>query len=593
MCGIVFAGGNLLTARDVEFFATLLYMDVVRGEHSTGVFAGYGFYDKSPFQVHIRKAAVPADIFLRTPSLWNEVKELKYPSPSNKTIMLSKTPKFLVGHNRYATMGEINDKNAHPFQHGAITLVHNGTLDNQSLLPDHTKFAVDSENIAHSINLIGIEETIKKLNGKFTLVWHDARDQTLNFIRNKDRPFHFAETHAGDWFGASEEDMLMWLCDRPKGPSVKRHFEAEVGVQYVFDVSDNNFKFKEERKHELPVFRTSYQGYQGSAGYAFQGYGRGYTYWDDDSYDNWGSQNPRRGAGTSNVTQFRQPESKVESKQSTSNASQATQDSLNKQLADYLDGNMKLGDTIQMESYQFDPYPNGPCGKITGYVADCSEYIEIQAPGFPKDNYVEGAIYEGEIVSCFVQNYCLHIIMKNARVPKQAEEQTMTVSNLLESMAERLEETTSVDDIDIGELIDLEEEAVQAVTEDGTLVSKKAWESDPALNCCAQCGSPIPWVEAETATIEKGNSFCKDCWEGRDNPKDGGSETIKVEEPVKTAREVLVIRKKLTNGMMVTRDVWNKMNVCFSCNCNIWWEEAEHAGFLMGRTFCPECLKND
>ena len=36
--------------------------------------------------------------------------------------------KYMVGHNRAATMGGIDTETAHPFQEGAITLVHNGTL---------------------------------------------------------------------------------------------------------------------------------------------------------------------------------------------------------------------------------------------------------------------------------------------------------------------------------------------------------------------------------------------------------------------------------------------------------------------------------
>ncbi|MFW3388022.1 UNVERIFIED_CONTAM: hypothetical protein RF648_18655, partial [Kocuria sp. CPCC 205274] len=180
--------------RDIDFFETLLYCDIVRGDHSTGVYSGFSFDPKEPVEVKIRKAAVPADVFIRKKGLWDEVKEEKRPATHNANATVTKLPKFLVGHNRYATMGEVVDRNAHPFQHGSITLVHNGTLDNQSLLPDHQKFAVDSENIAYSIDKIGIEETIKKLNGKFTLVWFDAKDQTLNFIRNKDRPFHFMET---------------------------------------------------------------------------------------------------------------------------------------------------------------------------------------------------------------------------------------------------------------------------------------------------------------------------------------------------------------------------------------------------------------
>ncbi|MFW3388445.1 UNVERIFIED_CONTAM: hypothetical protein RF648_20880, partial [Kocuria sp. CPCC 205274] len=134
--------------RDVERFEQMLYMDVVRGEHSTGVFAGFRL-DKDNFAVQIEKAAIASDEYLRS-AYWKRVKEMRKPHATIQNSWSVTQPKFLVGHNRYATAGAINDRNAHPFNHEHITLVHNGTLDDQSLLPDHQKFAVDSENICYS-----------------------------------------------------------------------------------------------------------------------------------------------------------------------------------------------------------------------------------------------------------------------------------------------------------------------------------------------------------------------------------------------------------------------------------------------------------
>ncbi|MCS5737392.1 hypothetical protein, partial [Herbiconiux daphne] len=75
MCGIVFAGCNVMSSRDVDFFESLLYCDIVRGDHSTGVYAGFSMDAKQPVEIEIRKAAVPADVYIRRSDMWDQVKE--------------------------------------------------------------------------------------------------------------------------------------------------------------------------------------------------------------------------------------------------------------------------------------------------------------------------------------------------------------------------------------------------------------------------------------------------------------------------------------------------------------------------------------
>lgn len=650
MCGLVFAGSNTMGTRDVDFFERLLYCDIIRGDHSTGVFAGYHHFAGEPYEIRIRKAAVPADVFIRASrkelgrgdskeSLWEEVKVDKRKNPANNTLTVTKHPKFLVGHNRYATMGEIVDSNAHPFQHGAVTLVHNGTLNNQSLLPDHTRFKVDSENVAHAINVEGIEETIKKLNGAYTLIWHDARDNTLNFLRNKDRPFHFAETTTGDWFGASEEDMLMWLMERPKGPTPKRHFEAEVGVQYVFDVSNGGFKFKEERKHELPTFRYVYSGHSGYNSAWYNDY-------DDDYEERFNRRNP----ALSTVSNIRSTGSQNQTQGRSQNAEETQKDRLNALLESH-GISIKVGEWIFFESFQFDEYPNGSeKGKMTGFMNN-DEYTEVQAPGFAKGLYQENGAYRGKIISCYEMNYILHIVVGPAEPRFIPSGNVVTVSDMVQRMVngesgrveggtvfntpppeddEEDEQTVVVTPIPPAVDEDDDQEACAAITASGDLVTKKEWDCNGALNCCANCGSPIAWADAESTEIRQGNAWCQDCAAEIDEhgfPKDGGSErpsfqfkctscnylqhedlmsckdnvcvkcydknfkanNVRPFPRSEPAREVLSLRRKLQNGMSVNKAQWAKMCACNFCNQEIPWGKAHKTVFIGQRVTCDEC----
>lgn len=86
---------------------------------------------------------------------------------------------------------------------------HNGTLVNQGLLPDSTKFEVDSENILHSIEKIGVEDTWSRLHGAAALVWYEWDGNYINFLRNKERPMFITFTpDRKTLFWASESWML-------------------------------------------------------------------------------------------------------------------------------------------------------------------------------------------------------------------------------------------------------------------------------------------------------------------------------------------------------------------------------------------------
>lgn len=113
----------------------------------------------------------------------------------------------LIGHTRSKTVGEINNKNAHPFDFpGKVCGVHNGTLRNYHSLDGHKAGMVDSEVLYAHLSENGPQGTFSELEGAYACVWWDAANKRLNFIRNSERPL---------WFTWSKDlRMMFWASER-------------------------------------------------------------------------------------------------------------------------------------------------------------------------------------------------------------------------------------------------------------------------------------------------------------------------------------------------------------------------------------------
>jgi hypothetical protein len=194
VCGLVGVAG-FLGDTERSTFKELLIADALRGPHSTGLGV------------------------IQSPDLGSvfKVADLPYTLLDKEEVKKSMRQQGLawIGHNRFATVGEINASNAHPFIRGDVLGAHNGTLADQSLLPDHKLFEVDSENIMYSINESSLEDTVGKLHGSMALSYWDRRDNTLNFIRNLQRPLSLAWTKDfKSLYWCSESMMLEWVLSR-------------------------------------------------------------------------------------------------------------------------------------------------------------------------------------------------------------------------------------------------------------------------------------------------------------------------------------------------------------------------------------------
>lgn len=225
MCGIVavinkFTNG--FTQAQLDAFESLVYIDGLRGMDSTGVIK---VSNDGTFLT--LKGAVAGPNFLEEKQ-WETVRREAFTTGS-----------ALIGHNRKATKGTINDENAHPFViNDEFALVHNGTM-----LGDHTKYAkveVDSHAIAHYLHEHGVQGGVDELRAAYCLFWYDYRNKSVNVIRNPERPMCWMETKDAYYY-ASEAAFLDFVAKRHKLILLGEIQEQPEYVHSHFTLSDKSW----------------------------------------------------------------------------------------------------------------------------------------------------------------------------------------------------------------------------------------------------------------------------------------------------------------------------------------------------------------
>lgn len=214
MCGLVGIAGKLET-KDEKTMKAMFLLDYLRGPDSTGF------------------AAIRYDGDIKSAKISDHPLAL-FDSVRFKMALNGNLSTAFMGHNRAATRGKVTSANAHPFQYEHIVGMHNGTLDG---LSQHDlekeldmKFEVDSEAIIVGIAKLGVEKTMSLISGAWSLVWYDSKADTLNFLRNAERPLYLAYTKTFD--------RLFWASE-----SVAIDASVKLGGPYELYKDDKDYAF--------------------------------------------------------------------------------------------------------------------------------------------------------------------------------------------------------------------------------------------------------------------------------------------------------------------------------------------------------------
>ena len=189
MCGIAGVLSSILTRPEIDIFEQLMIVSTLRGREGAGIITVDANIDKkngfNPTRWH--KYTGSGAAFIDTKGYKDKVH--------------NRPKSALIGHCRLPTKGAAsNIENVHPHIIGELAGVHNGTMwsVNSKYLTDTQS---DSLALYKLISEQGIQEAVNNSSGAYALVWVDNANETINFLRNSDRPL---------WFGVHD-----WQPDRP------------------------------------------------------------------------------------------------------------------------------------------------------------------------------------------------------------------------------------------------------------------------------------------------------------------------------------------------------------------------------------------
>jgi len=256
MCGLVgFIGEpNILTKK---MFDALLIEDTRRGRHSTGMVA----IDLDNKKAKILKRAVDGETFVNL---------------GGTEFLRNFDYNILLGHNRYATTGEVNDRNSHPFgvkiNNRWVFGIHNGVIKNYKELSEEFGIMVpqvDSESVFRSITKLikegenaptAIKKVTKRIKGDFAFIYYI--DSSLYFWRNSERPLFCFDMQGtpvgGRWFASTKEIFSDAAKRLELGAKAEcSYFEVAPMTLYSIDLGLKAKKVIQKMTTDFPVIKPT------------------------------------------------------------------------------------------------------------------------------------------------------------------------------------------------------------------------------------------------------------------------------------------------------------------------------------------------
>lgn len=204
ICGLVGVAG-VVGAKEEKIVKELLIVDSLRGVDSTGI----AVVPRAGGDVKLAKKLGHA----------YELIEHRYFNQA-----LGGLHRAIIGHNRWGTIGRVSSANAHPFDFEGLVGAHNGTLTSKWKFKDNLKFDTDSEAMYNHLDQHGLKNLMGNMAGAWAMTWWDKEEETINFLRNKERPLWLIFSEDGNQlFWASELWMLKGVLDR-NGVKTKEAF---------------------------------------------------------------------------------------------------------------------------------------------------------------------------------------------------------------------------------------------------------------------------------------------------------------------------------------------------------------------------------
>lgn len=260
MCGQFGCAGSIGVPEEKAFQRLAIY-NSVRGLDSAGAASVKRHLENGkPKIVVAKEEGHPFELFL-----------IRRKGQTNFDDVLSGQQRAMLGHCRSKTVGLANRRNAHPFKFETILGTHNGTLSYQtnSNLTGFKLFDTDSEALFYEIEKSGIEKTVPMMRrassqigvhpDAYAIVWYDTKDNSINFLRNKERPLYlaFSEDHTKLFWSSERVHLHAALngdgCTIPHAKEYIHCLPEDTHFSWVIPESNQKFgKARSVRREGTP-----------------------------------------------------------------------------------------------------------------------------------------------------------------------------------------------------------------------------------------------------------------------------------------------------------------------------------------------------